>query len=115
MKDDTMNERIQELALLAYNSTGADQVESLSPQLRIFAEKLTELVAAECAGLCYVLACGLAEHGFVGHATADECGTHIEEYFGIDLASDQQCPCGEDGGTSCGAVNCYQLTGENYE
>jgi len=113
--DTTINDRIEKLAIQAYNNTGAPHVDSLSPLMRIFAEKLAELVAVECAGLCYILACGLAEHGFVGHATADECGTHIEEYFGIDLASDQACPCGEDGGTSCGSPNCYQLTGENYE
>ncbi len=35
----------------------------------------------------------------------------LPDYF-LDDVEDSVCPCGADGGTSCGSPSCYLLTGE---
>lgn len=51
----------------------------------------------------------------------NEFRTQVKEMLRIwnedysDEDKDQECPCGNDGGTSCGSPNCYLLTGDNDE
>lgn len=54
-----MNERIAELALRAYNSTGQPPVECLDNFMQLYSEKFAGLIVKECANVCENYAWGV--------------------------------------------------------
>jgi hypothetical protein len=103
-----MNNRIKELSEAAYAHAviyGSDY----RPQTnfdRVYDEKFAELIIRECAAQCF----------------SDQDYGNILDHFGIPFEDEEetasqlsQCPCGADGGTSCGSPHCYQLKGCNDE
>ena len=72
-----MNEKIKELV----RKSG---LHSIGSQNDIFVEKLVQLVAEECAGICEEMGTTIAKwDGGVPKATADDCADWIRKDFGI--------------------------------
>lgn len=89
-----MTPKIKELAIEARLFTGW-------PIGECEYQKFAELIISECVNQCFT-----------------DDGSKILKHFDIpeeDEELDEGCPCGYDGGTSCGSPNCYLLTGKVYE
>ncbi len=90
-----MNKRIKELAITSGLSEFISETEKV--ELGNELVKFAELIIEECAGQCF---------------TDDYI--NICKHFGMPIPDDEEledgCPCGHDGGTSCGAVNCQMIT-----
>jgi hypothetical protein len=113
-----MNEKLSELDVSAQayagQIAGTDEDSNYTAWFNVYKERFAKLIIEECAKFVEDKFDFCGDELLIAEKIKEQFGMFIEEDVELEDGC-VECPCGHDGGTSCGSQYCFLTTPDQKE